>query len=42
MAKPPARRQAPHLLPDLRDWLEVPSRSRSPQGGVPMTLEVLR
>jgi HSP20 family protein len=24
MAKPPARRQAPHLLPDLRDWLDAP------------------
>ena len=24
MAKTPARRQAPHLLPDLRDWLDAP------------------
>jgi len=24
MAKPPAHRQAPHLLPDLRDWLDAP------------------
>jgi len=24
MAKPPARRQTPHLLPDLRDWLDAP------------------
>ena len=24
MAKPPARRHAPHLLPDLRDWLDAP------------------
>ena len=23
MAKPPARRHAPHLLPDLRDWLDA-------------------
>lgn len=24
MAKPPARRQAPHLFPDLREWLDAP------------------
>ena len=24
MAKPPARRHAPGLLPDLRDWLDAP------------------
>jgi len=24
MAKPPAHRQAPHLFPDLRDWLDAP------------------
>jgi len=24
MARTPARRQAPHLLPDLRDWLDAP------------------
>jgi HSP20 family molecular chaperone IbpA len=24
MSKPPARRQVPHLLPDLRDWLDAP------------------
>jgi HSP20 family protein len=24
MANPPARRQAPRLLPDLRDWVDVP------------------
>ena len=24
MAKPPARRQAPNLFPDLRDWLDAP------------------
>ena len=24
MAKPPARRQAPHLFPDLLDWLDAP------------------
>jgi HSP20 family protein len=36
MAKPPARRQATHLLPDLRDWLEAPWAPLLPFGPASM------
>jgi len=36
MAKPPARRHAPHLLPDLRDWLDAPWAPMLPFGPASM------
>ena len=36
MAKPPARRQAPHLLPDPRDWLDAPWAPLLPFGPASM------
>ncbi|HUL24614.1 MAG TPA: Hsp20/alpha crystallin family protein [Streptosporangiaceae bacterium] len=36
MAKLPARRQAPHLLPDLRDWLDAPWAPLLPFGPASM------
>ncbi|HXZ76395.1 MAG TPA: Hsp20/alpha crystallin family protein [Streptosporangiaceae bacterium] len=36
MAKPPARRQTPHLLPDLRDWLDAPWAPLLPFGPASM------
>jgi HSP20 family protein len=36
MARSPARRQAPHLLPDLRDWLDAPWTPLLPFGPASM------
>jgi HSP20 family molecular chaperone IbpA len=36
MARPPARRQASHLLPDLRDWLDAPWAPLLPFGPASM------
>ena len=36
MARPPVRRQASHLLPDLRDWLDAPWAPLLPFGPASM------